>query len=418
MPRSFLPYFSLILILLLAGCSSSRFTGFSYDPEGVTVTTDKEITPQHRRTIGISEDGLWLTNEFSGARMNDFYKINDSLYQVVLEPENHPINNSTWYSFKIRADTVKTINLKLTYVHGEHRYYPELSRDGRNWTSIDSTSFREDTLNGTATLKLEVSPDPLWVSAQELLTEEDYAAWADSLAEKPFIRRDTVGYSHQNRPIRKITIDEITDRTNRGVLIITGRLHPPEVTGALASLIFIEELASNSDLANRFRQYFEVLAFPFANPDGVQNGHWRHNAGGIDLNRDWKDFNQPETRAIRDDLLATVKADSSKKVFYGIDFHSTNENIFYPINREIKTFPDDFTYLWVDSLIATFPDTEFEVEPFDTSSPITKNWIYRTFGADAVTYEVDDSADREKLKAIARKSAQIIMELLLEEMEK
>jgi len=405
----------LMLILLAAGCSSSKFSGFSYDPEGVTITTDKEITPQHRRTIGISEDGIWLTNEFAGARMNDFYKVDDSLYQVVLEPENHPINNSTWYSFKIWADTAKTIKLRLSYRQGDHRYYPELSTDGRNWASIDSTSFQEDTTNGTATLELELSPEPLWVSAQELLTAEDYTAWANSLAQKPFVRRDTVGYSHQNRPIKKITIDEIASGDNRGVLIITGRLHPPEVTGALASLIFIEELASDSDLAKEFRRHFEVLAYPFANPDGVQNGHWRHNGAGIDLNRDWENFNQPETRAIRDDLLANVKSDPAKKVFYGIDFHSTNENIFYPINRDIETFPDDFTYVWTDSLIAAFPDTEFEVEPFDTSSPITKNWIYHTFGADAVTYEVDDSADREKLRAIAQKSARLIMELLLEE---
>jgi hypothetical protein len=93
--------------------------------------------------------------------------------------------------------------------------------------------------------------------------------------------------------------------------------------------------------------------------------------------------------------LANVKAKPSKKVYYGIDFHSTNENIFYPINREIETFPEDFTYRWTDALIAAFPDTEFEVEPFDTSSPITKN--------------------REKLKAIAQRSAQLIMEMLLEE---
>lgn len=416
MSRIALPYPVIFLTLLLLGCSSSKeFSGFSYDPEGVTVTTDKEINPQHRRTIGVAQDGIWITNEFAGARMNDFYKVEDSLYQVVLEPENYPINNSTWYSFKIWADTLKTVKLRLAYEHGDHRYYPELSRDGQSWSSIDSTSFEVDTTAGTATLRLELSKEPVWVSAQELLTAEDYEAWADSLAQKPFIRRDTVGFTHQNRPIQKLSINGLSSGGNHGVLIITGRLHPPEVTGAMASMIFIEELASDSELAREFRSHFEVLAYPFANPDGVQNGHWRHNAGGIDLNRDWKNFNQPETRAIRDDLLANIQGDPSKKVYYGIDFHSTNENIFYPINREIETFPEDFTYRWTDLLIEAFPDTEFEVEPFDTSSPITKNWIYHTFGADAVTYEVNDSADREKLKAIARKSAQLIMELLLEE---
>lgn len=407
------------LALLAASCSSSeKFSGFSYDPEGATITTDKEITPQHERTIGISTDGVWLSNEFPGARMNDFYKLNDSLYQVVLEPENHPVNNSPWYAFKVWADTAKTISLRLQYRHGDHRYFPEISYDGSHWMPMDSTSFAEDTLNGTATLRLNLSEEPLWVSAQELLTVDDYAAWADSLSKIPFIKQDTAGYSHQDRPVKRLVINEIGNTSEpHGVLLITGRLHPPEVTGALASLHFIEELSSDTELAKEFRSRFEVIAYPLANPDGVQNGHWRHNAAGVDLNRDWIAFNQPETRAIRDNILQHVGTDSLKKVYYGIDFHSTNENIFYPINREIETFPEDFTYIWVDSLKAEFPETEFSVEPFDTSSPIAKNWIYRTFGADAVTYEVNDAEDRDKIESIARTSARLVMQHLLKEIE-
>ena len=33
-------------------------------------------------------------------------------------------------------------------------------------------------------------------------------------------------------------------------------------------------------------------------PDGVADGHWRHNDGGKDLNRDWGPFTQPETQAV------------------------------------------------------------------------------------------------------------------------
>lgn len=413
---SFCGAFLLFTLFTISCSSSEKFSGFSYDPEGSTITTDKEINPQYERTIGVSSDGVWLTNEFPGARMNDFYKLNDSLYQVVLEPENHPINNSPWYSFKIWSDTAKTIRLKLHYRHGKHRYYPEISSNGSQWKAIDSTAFAEDTVQGSATLTLDLTDKPLWISAQELLTVDDYTQWADSLAKKPYVKQDTAGFSHQNRPIKKLVINELENPGKpHGVLLITGRLHPPEVTGALASLYFIEELASDTELAKNFRKYFETLAYPLANPDGVQNGHWRHNAAGVDLNRDWIAFNQPETEAIRNNILKHVATDPLKKVFYGIDFHSTNENIFYPINREVETFPEDFTYFWVDSLQAAFPDTEFSIEPFDTGSPIAKNWIYRTFGADAVTYEVNDAEDRHKIEAIARTSARLVMKNLLKE---
>ncbi len=404
-----------LIILLSGSCSTTdTFSGFSYDPEGATVTTDKEIQSQHRRTIGISGDGIWLTNEFPGARMSDFYKVNDTLYQVVIEPENHPVNNSPWYAFKIWSDSARTVDLKLTYHHGEHRYWPDLSADGHEWTPMEAEAYETDTLNGTATLSLDLSPDTLWVSAQELVTVDDYRQWLGRIQQKPYVELDTVGYSHRGRPLAKITIGEVPPGQKRGVLVITGRLHPPEVTGALAAEIFIDELASETKLARRFRSRFEILAYPLANPDGVENGHWRHNAAGVDLNRDWIAFNQPESRAIRDDLLNSLEGDSLRKVYYGVDFHSTDEHIFYPINREIKTFPEEFSYEWMDSLLARYPDTEIAVEPFDTSSPIVKNWIYRTFGADAITYEVFDRADRAKLEELTRSSAQIIMRRLID----
>ena len=406
-------------ILVISSCSSTEpFTGFSYDPEGATETSDKPITAQHKRTIGVAEDGIWISNEYPGARMSDFYKVNDSLYQVVIKPENAPINNSPWYSFKVWADTSKNVQIRLSYENGEHRYIPDLSRDGKKWSQIENSNYQPDTLKGTATLTLSLNSDTLWVSGQELITQSTFNKWADSLATKPFVTQETVGYSHQQRPIKSLTLSEVDKKSPHGVLIITSRLHPPELPGQMAAFDFIEVLSSDSELAQKFRQHFEVITFPFANPDGVENGHWRHNAGGVDLNRDWQAFNQPETKAIRDHLLTRVKNDSLKTVYYGIDFHSTDENIFYPINRDIQTFPDDFTYQWLDALTAAFPEIEFTVEPFDTSSPITKNWIYKTFGTDALTYEVNDTMNRQKIDEVSQKAANLLMKMLLDEMEK
>lgn len=407
---------SVFVVILIGSCTyQDQFTGYSYDPEGVTETTDKEIETQYKRIIGVDNSSVWISNEFDGARMNDFYKVNDSLYRVIIEPENLPINESPWYAFKIWSDTPKNIDLQLTYNHADHRYVPKLSSDGENWEVINNAHF--DTLNNRALLSLNLNKDTLWVSAQEQFNYDDFRSWSDLLAANSWITLDTVGFSHDQQPIVKMKITEVDTSQNRGVLIITGRQHPPEVIGSIANEVFINELTSDSKLASEFRNEFEVWAYPFVNPDGVERGHWRHNARGVDLNRDWENFNQPETRAIRDDLLP-LQEDDLRKVYYGIDFHSTDENIFYPINREIETFPEDFTYQWIDSLKKEFPDYSLEVEPFPPNSPITKNWIYHTFGADGVTYEVNDEANRDSVRMIARESARIIMRRLLDEKAK
>tara|TARA_R100001369_G_scaffold33639_1_gene58738 strand:- start:122 stop:532 length:411 start_codon:yes stop_codon:yes gene_type:complete len=84
-------------------------------------------------------------------------------------------------------------------------------------------------------------------------------------------------------------------------------------------------------MAKDFKAQYTTYVIPLVNLDGFDNGHWRHNLGGVDLNRDWKDLNQPENSAIRDFLSHTLKA-SAGKYFFAIDFYSTWENMFYITN--------------------------------------------------------------------------------------
>src|SRR5699024_2616728 len=260
--------------------------------------------------------------------MNDFYKVGNALYRIVIEPERHPINNSPWYAFKVWSNTPKTIHLQLTYKHGDHRYRPRLSKDREHWYPIDADNINTDT-SGRATLTLDLDEEPLWVSAQELITSKNMQQWADSIANNTSALLDTIGQSHQQRPILKLTIGKAPSDQRQGVLVITSRQHPPEVTGEIASKEFIETLLEDDKLAQEFRQQFEVWAYPIVNPDGVDLGQWRNNAGGNDLNRDWKNFNQPETKSIHDDL-APLADNENRKVFYGSD-----RNLMRPCVRMI-----------------------------------------------------------------------------------
>lgn len=405
----------LVPILLMACKSSSKFTGFSYDPPGVTNTVGKETEPQKRRIVGAGSPKVWISNEFESARANDFYQVNENTFEVFIMPENAPINNSPWFGFKIWSDSAHAINLRLKYKNGRHRYLPKIS--GQKGTVLFSHIIQDakyDSSDSTVTFALHVNEIPQTVSAHFL----DNIRFSDLVAQtmrpqKPFITIDTVGFSHENRPVYEFTADE-TDVNSPGVLILLSRQHPPEVSGYRAYQVFWNELTSDSELAKNFRQKFIVKAYPIINPDGVVNGHWRHNYRGVDLNRDWENFNQPETQAVRDALLP-LKDNKSTTVFYGIDFHSTNENIFYPINEEVITKPDNLTQRWSVLVKEDNPELFFRNEEFDTSSPISKNWIYHTFGSDAVTFEVDDELDEFETRELGANAAQSLMKLLLEE---
>lgn len=405
-------------LLLFSSCKTSEFSGYSYDPEGVTDTRDREITPQHHRTIGFMADGVWFSNEFRGSRISDAYRVDKRHYKLIIDPEIAPINSSSWYGFRVWSEQPQTITIEMEYPEGRQRYIPKLSRDnGKSWTAVDSTRYTIDDTTQNGYLELALEEDTLWVSAQEVQTTAEFTAWLRQISQKPFVQISVAGSSHQGRPIKLVKMSKGSELPVKGVVLVYGRQHPPEIPGYLVGLHFLDALAADTELAAEFRRYFDVWAFPMINPDGADNGHWRTNAAGVDLNRDWQHFNQPETDAVRRSLQPLLTR-NNRFVFYGVDFHSTSYNVLYPIDRDIDTFPLHYTYRWADQLMEELPDVEIRIEPFPTDSPIAKNWTYKTFGADAVTFEVWDEMPRDRLKEFGATAAKIFMKDMIEEYKK
>jgi len=234
--------------VLFTGCKTAEeFTGFNYDPPDVTNTITKSIEIQPKRVIGAGQPKVWISNEFEGARFNDFKKTGKNHYTITIEPELAPVNNSPWYAFKLWSDSAQNATFTLRYRDGEHRYYPDISTNGITWTPIDSSSFSADTIAGTATLNLNITQTPLWVSAQELSTSVHFNNWLNQLGSLPYVSRQTVGQTHQNRPVKELVITEVPPQQPSRVLIVLGRQHPPEITGYLTTLHFLEEIAGDSD---------------------------------------------------------------------------------------------------------------------------------------------------------------------------
>lgn len=383
--------------------------GESYDPPNSTDTRSKPIYFQKRSTIKLGD--IYISNEFYGARLSnvrmDINKPNRLI--ATIEPENAPINQSSWYAFRIWSDTKQEVTIEMNFPEGKHRYYPKLSKDGENWSRIASHKFKHFRKDEISELTLEISPEPLWISGQELMTSKEIFSWMDSLEQFPFISGEVAGKSALDKPIRVLKIEETAENN---VIILIGRQHPPEITGQIAMDAFIATILDSTLLANRFRKQFKVYAFPLANPDGVDQGHWRHNAGGVDLNRDWWHFRQPETAAISSYLKKELLNDSTR-VWYGFDFHSTGADVLYPISNTIIPDETSITKPWIDNMKIRLPSDEWKIEPFDIDSPIAKNWIYRTFGAEAITYEVGDETSRSYVKLKAKIAAEEMMRILL-----
>ena len=361
------------------------------------------------RTFDFDTPGLSFRSDFPGARINDCIQVSQTEYRVRILPENTPINNSAWYAFQVTSQVPRTITVRLNYEGGSHRYHPKISHDGVRWTPLGPEAYTRDGKR-QATLHLEAGPEPLWVAAQELVTSKRLSAWADELDRLEFVHKSVLGRSVLGRPIHKL---DITGAKDPGYVFIIGRQHPPEVTGSLALMRFVETVVADSDLARRFRARFNVIVVPLVNPDGVEAGHWRHNINGVDLNRDWVKCTQPETRALRDEILK-FKSAAGPRLYLFLDFHSTHRDVFYTQPDRLETFPKDFTRKWLDAVQGQFPD--YEVRRVGSHGPTlktSKRWVYHELGVPSITYEFGDHTARPLLNRISEGAAEEMMRLLL-----
>ena len=403
-------YSALCAALIIAACSSEADSPFPDD--AYTISATRPIADQDRVTVSLEGLGVTVSNDFEGGRFSAAAADGDSVLVLRLEPENAPINNSAWYAFKAWAPTPDTLTVRLTYVDGDHRYAPKVLAPGSSeWSLMDSSSVSFDEASGDAWFRVPVGPDTVHVAGQEVLTSGYFDEWTESLAAMDGVSRHTFATTPRGRPL--VMLQAGNPDAERHILLIS-RQHPPEVTGTVAFVSFLEEVLGDSPLARAFRTSFRIHAVPLMNPDGVDLGHWRHNTGGVDLNRDWVAFHQPETRAVRDEMAQILAAPESELWFFA-DFHSTNRDVFYTLDRSLDTRPNDVLDPWIDHISTSMPDYELEDAPSTGGfGVVSRDWAWREHQAPGMVYEVGDDTPRPLIRQVARTAAEGTMEILLE----
>ena len=377
---------SLFVVLFLVGCVSQP-------PETICVT-----------------DEVTLQGDYPGARLGHCRVLGERSFLLTNKPEDTPINHSPWYGFKIEGKP-GPLDVSIMYSVHEHRYRPKFSKDNITWYPLRKDHFVVSPEGKSIKLELQVEEHPIWISAQENLTSQWYEEWIKGLA---FISKpEVIGYSAGRRNIWMFE----TNPQARDVLLIVGRQHPPEVTGAFGLRYFVDYLLEGDQTTCGDRislcEFFartNIVVVPNLNPDGVELGHWRHGLGHLDLNRDWGPFTQPETAAVKTMIDKIVSEGKQIRLF--LDFHSTSRNLFYTQSDEEKTGPEMFATRWL-KLATEMGVYEFSQERrHNEGRPTSKNYMFSRFGIPAITYEVGDETDRKLIQESARIFADAMTKVL------
>lgn len=354
-------------------------------------------------------DYFLIDAQFEAGNFDACQVMEDGGFSITVLPEDSPpINNSPWYAFRVSPKRAGEVTVNLQIVDGDARYWPKISTDGRLWRPLDTSDVTRSEARDSFQFRLDVGESTLWVAAQELLTTAWYDSWIQELAAHDDIATRLLGRSVEGRPIH------VAVTANRPeVVVLLGRQHPPEVTGAMAMHAFVDTVLGDSALAREFRDRFAIIIVPLMNPDGVVHGHWRHNVNGVDLNRDWGPFTQPETRSILPVLDTLDELGSNIRLM--LDFHSTRSNLFYTQPVEESELAGNFASIWLSRAQQRLPNHEFTHDANETSEQAnSKNYFFRRYGIPAITYELGDETDRNEIVRASPVFAQEMMRLLLE----
>ncbi|MBY0448420.1 MAG: succinylglutamate desuccinylase/aspartoacylase family protein, partial [Hyphomonadaceae bacterium] len=317
-----------------------------------------------------------------------------------IRPEPGTTNDSPWFAFRIRATNARQVRLTLRYQGGHHRYQPKISRDGQHWQTLapEQVSVAEDQLE--ARFIAPTAGETLLVAAQPLQT----AAQALAAVRAPLLRagfqEKVIGRSAEGR---KLVVFERGAAPGAPLLVFIARQHPPETTGGEAFEAFVARLTREGGAGSA-----AVLVAPLANPDGFVRGHWRGNAAGVDLNRDWGRFATPEIAAIG----ARIEALSARHPLgLFIDFHSTQRDVVYAPPREAE--PCGVAETALEMWQAELGEAAAPLSRSHNAEGTTaKAWSLERFGAAGFTYEVGDSSDLRTVRAAAAALAEAVLRAL------
>lgn len=315
------------------------------------------------------------------------------------------VNPSPWFAFRVTSDRARAASIVLDYTDYTHRYAPQVSTDGETWTPLPPDRIVLNERRTRAALLLDLPRGDLFVAGQPLSPSLDNLDWTRRALALSGLTETRYGASIEGRPLIGFAGG---GASGDGAVVFLTRQHPPETSGQDAYRGFVERLVERDDAqARAFRASHRFIIAPMPNPDGVDNGNWRTNQGGVDLNRDWRETTQPETKSLTDWIKRET---ADRQVVAMLDFHSTDRTVIYapPLDAPSPTVG------WLNTLKSVF-DVRLSAPPPWTYSHTadggtSKAWALETLKAPGVTVELWDQIPPSDARALGAAVADALIQ--------
>ena len=332
-------------------------------------------------------------------------------------------NNATngylrWYYYRISGVQDKKINVRL--LNGAS-YRPMYSYD-----NINFNRFSKEESPVSSYFEKRFEQDTVYVA---FYTPYNYSFLQERIntwKQSEDVKVDTLGFTQKLLPIQEIIITDFSvPDTEKLPIWIHARTHPSETPSSWHFDGIVERLLSSKEEIAFYKQKLVFHLIPFTNPDGVYYGKSRVNFDGVDLERDWFNFNTTEVNILKS-RMEEILSNKVFPVFLNLHSQSSHYCTFWIhyANGTSESFFDkemQFSHLNVSDN-PYFTPNDFSFSTLKNYFP--EGWLWENHGEEvmALTYETPYSyyhnnadstwVDNDNLRAIGSRTVYSIAEYL------
>lgn len=340
------------------------------------------------------------------------------------DPKN-PVDTSLWPSANWYYYRMTGIKGKRIHITSPDCGVPRTSYsyDGEHWEHLPLNE------SDNALLDKFFTRDTVFLALYEPYTYSYLQERITSWTSRPDVTLDTIGLSHEGRPLQLLHITDPSVPSERKALVwVHGRQHPSETPASFLVDGLVEYLSSDTPEGRALRQQIDAYVLPFANPDGVADGLSRSNALGVNQEINFgrsDDSTVVEVKAIKE-TLSRLTAD--RPLDFLLNSHSQHaESATFWVHRGSTTSPAFFRKLWAfTGLVCSFNpciqprDLNFS----DMASRYVEGWCWDHFGEKTLALTIETTyncysferdglwADNDNIRTFGKRTMQAVAEYL------
>ncbi|MBN2508134.1 MAG: hypothetical protein JXQ71_15720 [Verrucomicrobia bacterium] len=229
-----------------------------------------------------------------------------------------------WFHFNVRLRA--PAGLPVTLVFAEKNPLgvrgPAMSTDrGRTWRWLGKAAVRSFAAGGTPCWSFQGSVPPGAAEARFAFApaylESHLREWLERHRTNAMLQVAELCRSRKQRPVELLRAGCLEPQKARGVVVLTARHHACESMASYVLEGLLDAVLADDGLGRRWRERWQVLALPFADKDGVEEGDQGKNRAPHDHNRDYSN------RPLYPEIAAWMKLGASvgPRVVFSLDLH-------------------------------------------------------------------------------------------------